>query len=128
MKGDFRMNSYNEFKNELVNKLAEEGTITEYEAEYLKEDTKEIKKEEKRENPETKFKILKKSVVYDIAGEQGTYHIENNKIGIEGKTFSTSKEIEEHFKEEKEILEEQLKKINMKQNEMIQALEFFKEV
>lgn len=121
----------NELKKEKANREAEEFKeyiIKELNLEKPKEEIKEDPKEKvDEESNKNRFKILKEVVIRDIAGEFGTYHIENGKISIDGNIFTTEEGIKEHYSKEKEILEEQIKRLDMKQQETIDALNFGKE-
>ena len=95
----------------------EEKEIKE-EPKEMREEIKEIKSEEK-----SKFKVLKKTVIVDVAGEFGEYHVENGRVSHENFVFNNEEDVKKEFNSRKEAF---LKVIESEEAEMLEVMETYK--
>lgn len=93
---------------------------------YILEEKEEFKEESKliEEEPKTeKFKILKKTVIVDVAGEFGEYHIENGAISAKGIVMKNTDEVKKVFEDKKKNI---LSQIDKEENEVLELMEIYK--
>lgn len=89
------------------------------EKEELKEESEIITKEPKSE----KFKVLKKTVIVDVAGEFGEYHIENGAVSTKGFVMKNTDEVKKIFDDKKKSI---LAQIHKEENEVLELMEIYK--
>lgn len=63
------------------------------------------------------FEELSKSIIADVKGSLGVYHIENGKADIEGFTFSTDKDVEEELALRKKVIENLIAELEVREKE-----------
>lgn len=83
----------------------------------------EEKKAEQKETKEEKFKVIKKTVIVDIAGEFGEYHIENGVVSSNGMTMKNSDEVKKVFDDKKK---RSINLIDRQANEVLELMEIYK--
>ena len=84
-----------------------------------KEEPKETTEEPKKE----KFKVLKKTVIVDVAGEFGEYHIENGAVSSKGMVMKNSDEVKKVFDDKKK---RSIDLIDREANEVLELIEMYK--
>ena len=84
-----------------------------------KEESKETTEEPKKE----KFKVLKKTVIVDVAGEFGEYHIENGAVSSKGMVMKNSDEVKKVFDDKKK---RSIDLIDREANEVLELMEMYK--
>lgn len=82
--------------------------------------TEVVKTEEPKKE---KFKILKKFVSLDIAGEFGEYHIENGEVTKDGVIMKSADEVKKVFEEKKQ---RSINLINRQADEVLELMEMYK--
>lgn len=85
---------------ELYHAIWGKEEIENKEVEEMKKENIEINKAPEGAN----LKILSKSLIMDIQGEYGTYHIENNKVQLEETEFNSKEDVEEAYRKHIEYL------------------------
>lgn len=88
-----------------------------------KEDAKEETKETLEEPKKEKFKVLKKTVMVDAAGEFGEYHIENGAVSSKGMVMKNSDEVKKVFDDKKK---RSIDLIDREANEVLELMELYK--
>lgn len=81
------------------------------------ENQKEKPKEEVKVNKEIVFEELSKSIIADVKGSLGVYHIENGKADIEGFTFATVNDVEEEITLRKKVIENLIAELEVRAKE-----------
>lgn len=110
-----------EYKRDKVKEEILEGD-TEAAVNYIFEEKKEEK--ETKEGPKKeKFKLIKKTVIVDIAGEFGEYHIENGVVSSNGMTMKNSDEVKKVFDDKKK---RSINLIDRQANEVLELMEIYK--
>lgn len=94
---------------------------TEVAVDYIleEEEPKAIIEEPKAE----KFKVLKKTVLVDVAGEFGEYHIENGVINAKGILMKNEDEVKKVFDDKKKNV---LSQIDKEENEVLELMKIYK--
>jgi hypothetical protein len=105
-----------EYKRDKAKEEIEAGD-TDAAVEYILEE--EVKEEHKIE----KFKVLKKTIIVDVAGEFGEYHIENGSILAKGFVMKNTDEVKKVFDDKKKSI---LAKIEKEENEVLELMEIYK--
>lgn len=130
LKVDYPMFTPNSVKNVILeykrDKAKEEIVAgnTDTAASYILED--EVKEEQREivEEPKVeKFKVLKKTVIVDVAGEFGEYHIENGAISAKGIVMKNTDEVKKIFDDKKKNILDQIEK---EENEVLELMEIYK--
>lgn len=85
---------------ELYHAIWGKEEIENKEVEEMKKENIEIDKAPEGAN----LKILSKSLIMDIQGEYGTYHIENSKVQLEETEFNSKEDVEETYRKHIEYL------------------------
>lgn len=75
------------------------------------------------EKGSSKLRVLKEIHVVDVAGEYGTYHVENGKVKSKDLLFKTENDVKAVFNERKKLLIEQA---NKEENEVLQVMKTFR--
>lgn len=110
-----------EYKRDKAKEEMAKGN-TEAAVDYIfseKEESKETTEEPKKE----KFKVLKKTVIVDVAGEFGEYHIENGAVSSKGMTMKNSDEVKKVFDDKKK---RSIDLIDREANEVLELMEIYK--
>ena len=81
------------------------------------ENQKEEPKEDIKVDKEIVFEELSKSIIADVKGSLGVYHIENGKADIEGFTFATDKDVEEELALRKKVIENLTAELEVREKE-----------
>lgn len=84
-----------------------------------KEESKETAEEPKKE----KFKVLKKTIIVDVAGEFGEYHIENGRVNSKGMVMKDADEVKKVFDDKKK---RSIDLIDREANEVLELMEMYK--
>ena len=84
---------------------------------------KEIEAVKVEEPKKEKFKVLKKTVVVDAAGEFGEYHIENGIVTKNGVVMKNAEEVKKVFEEKKQ---RSIDLINKQAEEVLELMELYK--
>lgn len=106
-------------EDEVVEKPEVTGVV---EAEF--KDPREKEKVEKVKSDEkSKFRVLNKTVIVDVAGEFGEYHIENGEVSTENYVFSDVESVKHEFNLRRQSI---LNHIGREEAEMIEVMEMYK--
>lgn len=114
-----------EYKRDKAKEEIAKGN-TEAAVDYIfseKEDVKEEPKETSEEPKKEKFKVLKKTVIVDVAGEFGEYHIENGTVSSKGMIMKNSDEVKKVFDDKKK---RSIDLINREANEVLELMELYR--
>lgn len=110
-----------EYKRDKAKEEMAKGN-TEAAVDYIfseKEETKKTLEEPKKE----KFKVLKKTVIVDVSGEFGEYHIENGTVSSKGMVMKNSDEVKKVFDDKKK---RSIDLIDREANEVLELMELYK--
>ena len=114
-----------EYKRDKAKEEMAKGN-TEAAVDYIfeeKEDAKEETKETLEEPKKEKFKVLKRTVIVDVAGEFGEYHIENGTVSSKGMVMKNSDEVKKVFDDKKK---RSIDLIDREANEVLELMELYK--
>lgn len=106
--------------NDAVKYIFDENEVKEEPKEMRKEEVKEdvVKSEEK-----SKFKVLKKTVIVDVAGEFGEYHVENGSVKAKDYVFNNEDEVKKEFDSRRQAI---LNQIGREETEILELMEMYK--
>lgn len=107
-----------EYKRDKAKEEIAKGN-TEAAVDYIFSEKEDVKEEPKKE----KFKVLKKTVIIDVAGEFGEYHIENGAVSSKGMTMKNSDEVKKVFDDKKK---RSIDLIDREANEVLELMEMYK--
>lgn len=114
-----------EYKRDKAKEAIAEGD-TDAAVNYIFEEKKDAK-EEISETPEEskkeKFKVLKKTIIVDVAGEFGEYHIENGTVSSKGMIMKNTDEVKKVFDDKKK---RSIDLIDREANEVLELMEMYK--
>lgn len=125
LKVDYPTFTPNSIKNVILEYKRDKATEnTKAAVDYiLGEEVKEEPKVSIEEPKAEKFKILKKTVLVDVAGEFGEYHIENGVINAKGTIMKNEDEIKKVFDDKKKNA---LAQIDKEENEVLELMKIYK--
>lgn len=105
-------NAYKKIKEEIkkdsqeeINKIINDNDQVADAIEYIFEEEKEVKKDIENQG-DTGLVVINKKLIMDIAGEFGTYHIEDLEVKNENNIYNSEKDVNDWFEKEKRNLEE----------------------
>lgn len=107
-----------EYKRDKAKEEIAKGN-TEAAVDYIFSEKEDVKEEPKKE----KFKVLKKTVIIDVAGEFGEYHIENGAVSSKGMVMKNSDEVKKVFDDKKK---RSIDLIDREANEVLELMEIYK--
>lgn len=81
------------------------------------------KVEKVKSDEKSKFRVLNKTVIVDVAGEFGEYHIENGEVSTENYVFSDVESVKNEFDLRRQAI---LNQIGREEAEMIEVMEMYK--
>lgn len=127
LKVDYPTFTTNSIKNVILEYKRDKAKVeiatgdTEAAVDYILEgeESKVIIEEPKAE----KFKVLKKTVIVDVAGEFGEYHIENGVVNTKGIAMKNEDEVKKVFDDKKKNV---LAQIDKEENEVLELMKIYK--
>lgn len=107
-----------EYKRDKAKEAIAEGD-TDAAVNYIFAEKEATKEEPKKE----KFKVLKKTIIVDVAGEFGEYHIENGTVSSKGMVMKDADEVKKVFDDKKK---RSIDLIDREANEVLELMEMYK--
>jgi hypothetical protein len=101
--------------------IIETPTITIEESEKL-----EVVTETFKNSDMPKFEVLRKTVIVDVKGEYGTYHVENGIIEVNEERFLNQTEVKATALKKREELQKQIDYIDNYESEILEVMETYK--
>ena len=87
----------------------------------MKEKVKEV--EAAKPEEKSKFKVLKKTVIVDVAGEFGEYHVENGSVKAKDYVFNNEDEVKKEFDSHRQAI---LNQIGKEETEILEVMNMYK--
>lgn len=91
--------------------------------EVVEDYKEEVKEEVVQSEEKSKFKVLKKTVIVDVAGEFGEYHVENGSVKAKDYVFNNEDEVKKEFDSRRQSI---LNQIGREEAEILEVMNMYR--